>query len=55
MTVSLVVSNDSINKITPPYEITHTIFKLVTSISEKIGERNKTAYKLTPSHSKKSR
>lgn len=39
MIVSLVVSNDSI-KMKPPYEITPKILKLITSISEKIGEVN---------------
>lgn len=36
--LSLIVSNDSIMK--PPYEITPKILKLVSSISEKIGEAN---------------
>lgn len=31
----------------PPYEITPEILKLITSISEKIGEKNKTKYKIT--------
>jgi len=35
----LVLSNDSI-KLKPPYEITPKILKLITSISEKIGEVN---------------
>lgn len=39
MIISLVVSNDSI-KMKPPYEITSSILKLLTSISEKIGEVN---------------
>jgi len=39
MIVSLVVSNDSI-KMKPPYKITPKILKLITSISEKIGEVN---------------
>jgi Fic family protein len=39
MTISLIVSNDSI-KMKPPYEITSSILKLLTSISEKIGEVN---------------
>ena len=30
----------------PPYEITPSILKLITSISEKIGEKNKTTYRL---------
>ena len=41
MIVSLVLSNDSI-KMNPPYEITPEILKLITSISEKIGEINAT-------------
>lgn len=41
MIVSLVLSNDSI-KMSPPYEITPEILKLITSISEKIGEINAT-------------
>ena len=36
--LSLIVSNDSIMK--PPYEITPKILRLVSSISEKIGEAN---------------
>lgn len=40
MIVSLIVSNDSIKKMKPPYEITSSILKLITSISEKIGEVN---------------
>ena len=39
MIISLIVSNDSI-KMKPPYEITSSILKLLTSISEKIGEVN---------------
>lgn len=39
MIISLIVSNDSI-KMNPPYEITSSILKLITSISEKIGEVN---------------
>ena len=39
MNVSLIVSNDSIT-MKPPYEITFSILKLITSISEKIGEVN---------------
>tara|TARA_R110002050_G_scaffold54303_4_gene122961 strand:+ start:53127 stop:54119 length:993 start_codon:yes stop_codon:yes gene_type:complete len=39
MIVSLIVSNDTI-KMKPPYEITPKILKLITSISEKIGEVN---------------
>ena len=39
MIVSLIVSNDSI-KMKPPYEITPKILKLITSISERIGEVN---------------
>jgi len=39
MTVSLIVSNDSI-KMKPPYDINSNILKLITSISEKIGEVN---------------
>ena len=39
MNVSLIVSNDSIT-MKPPYEITSSILKLITSISEKIGEVN---------------
>ena len=35
----MIVSNDSI-KMKPPYEITSSILKLITSISEKIGEVN---------------
>ncbi len=34
----MIVSNDSIMK--PPYEINNTILKLITSVSEKIGEVN---------------
>ena len=41
MIVSLIVSNDSI-KMNPPYEITPEILKLITSVSEKIGEINAT-------------
>ena len=41
MIVPLVISNDSI-KMNPPYEITPEILKLITSISEKIGEINAT-------------
>ena len=41
MIVYLVISNDSI-KMNPPYEITPEILKLITSISEKIGEINAT-------------
>ncbi len=37
--VSLIVSNDSI-KMRPPYKITPEILRLITSISEKIGEIN---------------
>jgi len=36
----LILSNDIINRMKPPYEITSDILKLVTSISEKIGEVN---------------
>ena len=39
MIIYLIVSNDSI-KMNPPYEITSSILKLITSISEKIGEVN---------------
>lgn len=39
MTISLIISNDSI-VMRPPYEITSNILKLITSISEKIGEIN---------------
>lgn len=39
MIIYLIVSNDSI-KVNPPYEITSSILKLITSISEKIGEVN---------------
>ena len=39
MMLFLIVSNDSI-KMKPPYEITPDILKLITSISEKIGEVN---------------
>jgi len=39
MILFLIVSNDSI-KMKPPYEITPEILKLITSISEKIGEVN---------------
>lgn len=39
MIVSLIVSNDSII-MNPPYKITPQILKLITSISEKIGEVN---------------
>lgn len=35
----LIVSNDSIT-MNPPYEITPSILKLITSISQKIGEVN---------------
>jgi len=38
MILSLIVSNDSIMK--PPYDISPVILKLITSISEKIGEVN---------------
>ncbi len=41
MTVSLIISNDSI-KMNPPYEITAEILKLITSISEKMGAINAT-------------
>lgn len=41
MILYLIVSNDSI-KMKPPYEITPKILKLLTSISEKIGEVNAT-------------
>lgn len=41
MIVSLILSKDSI-KMNPPYEITPEILKLITSISEKIGEINAT-------------
>ena len=41
MIVYLILSNDSIN-MNPPYEITPEILKLITSISEKIGEINAT-------------
>ena len=34
----MIVSNDSI--MNPPYEITNKILKLLTSISEKLGEVN---------------
>ena len=34
----MILSNDSIVK--PPYEITPTILRLITTISEKIGEVN---------------
>lgn len=34
----MIVSNDSIMK--PPYDLTNSILKLITSISEKIGEIN---------------
>jgi Fic family protein len=40
MIVSLVVSNDSTKKMKPPYDITPKILKLITSISEKLGEVN---------------
>ena len=40
MILYLIVSNDSIKKMKPPYEITSSILKLITSISEKIGEVN---------------
>lgn len=40
MIVSLVVSNDSTNKMKPPYDITPKILKLIASISEKLGEVN---------------
>lgn len=36
----MIVSNDSINIMKPPYEITSEILKFITSISEKIGEVN---------------
>jgi len=39
MIVYLIISNDSI-KMKPPYEITPNILRLITSISEKIGEVN---------------
>ena len=39
MTVSLIVSNDSI-KMKPPYDISSNKLKLITSISEKIGAVN---------------
>jgi len=39
MIVFLIISNDSIN-MNPPYEITPEILRLITSISEKIGEVN---------------
>ncbi len=39
MIVYLILSNDSIT-MKPPYEITSSILKLITSISEKIGEVN---------------
>jgi len=39
MIVYLIVSNDSI-KMKPPYQITTKVLKLITSISEKIGEVN---------------
>ncbi len=39
MILFLIVSNDSIN-MKPPDEITPEILKLITSISEKIGEVN---------------
>jgi len=39
MIVFLIISNDSI-KMKPPYEITPDILRLITSISEKIGEVN---------------
>lgn len=39
MILFLIASNDSI-KMKPPYEITSEILKLITSISEKIGEVN---------------
>lgn len=39
MTLFLIASNDSI-KMKPPYEITPNILRLITSISEKIGEVN---------------
>jgi Fic family protein len=39
MNVYLIVSNDSI-AMNPPYEITSSILKFITSISEKIGEVN---------------
>jgi len=41
MIVSLILSNDSI-KMNPPYQITPEILRLITSISEKIGEINAT-------------
>ena len=40
MIVYLIVSNDSINEMKPPYEITSKILNLITSISEKLGEVN---------------
>lgn len=36
----MIVSNDSIKKVKPPYEITTYILKLTNAISEKIGEVN---------------
>jgi len=39
MTISLIVSNDSIT-MKPPYEISPAILNHITSISEKIGEIN---------------
>lgn len=38
MTIFVIVSNDSIMK--PPYDLNNTILKLLTTISEKIGEIN---------------
>ena len=40
MIVSLIVSNDSTRIMKPPYDITPKILKLITSISEKLGEVN---------------
>ncbi|WP_300596305.1 hypothetical protein [Niabella sp.] len=37
---SLIVSNDTINYMKPPYEITTPILKQIAYISEKIGEIN---------------
>lgn len=41
MALILIISNDSI-KMTPPYEITPNILKIITSISEKLGAINAT-------------
>ena len=38
----MILSNDSIKKMKPPYTITSKIMQLVTSISEKIGAINAT-------------